>query len=159
MKAVLHPVYHRYEALCEVMGREPGIELIKDYIDTRVYELTEPDLDLEDLDPLWEHWTTERETPPHGEIQFRISRGKVGGRVDRCMRHEVLLSFNDPELAHLVACYSDKSEIEARNPNIVFSRTTTLAKGGPYCDNCVQDKRHVEKIEHPPQEFYVNLDA
>jgi len=70
----------------------------------------------------------------------------------------MMIPFNDPELAYLACCYSDKSGFEAENPNFAYTRTKTLIQGDPYCDGCWHDKRHVEKIEHPEEEFYINID-
>lgn len=67
--------------------------------------------------------------------------------------------FNDPELSYIVACYGDTTGVQAENPNFVLTRTTTLIKGGPYCDNCIHDKRHVSELVHPSNEFFKTLDS
>lgn len=159
LRAMLYPLFYRAKALCDLIGREPGIEFVKEFIDTRVYEVVQPDLEMEDLDGIWEGWQNQEESAPGSAIEFRISKGKIGGRVDKCMWDEVLRPFNDPELSYIVACYGDKAGMEARNPNLVFTRTTTLIKGGPYCDNCIHDKRHVEGIEHPSDAFFIDLEV
>lgn len=70
----------------------------------------------------------------------------------------MLKEVNDPELTDVLACYRDTASFESMNPNFVFTMTKTLMKGDSYCDKCFHDKRHVKKIEHPPEEFWVNLD-
>jgi hypothetical protein len=132
------------------------IEFLKVYIDTAIYDQTEPDLELQDLDHFWNREPEDSPYPGNG-VQFRFSKGKQGSKVTRCMGHELLAPFGDPELANLTACYGDKAQIEAQNPNFVFTRSTTLALGGPYCDTCLHDKRHVAEIEHPGPEFSENL--
>lgn len=158
IKARLIPAFYRAAALVEVMGREPAIKLFKAYIDAHAKEVIKPDLEMENLDPILEKWLAPQGSPPYCVIYCRISEGKLAWRNDKCMFQETLLPFNDPELTHIVACYADKPAFEARNPNFVFTRTTTLGEGGPYCDNCLHDKRHVAEIEHPSQEFFVGLD-
>ena len=156
LRSSLYPFYYRALTLCEVMGRDEAIEFLKAYIDATVYERVKPDLELEDLDHFWNADPDEHPYPGNS-IAFRISKGKQGGKVIRCMGHELLKPFNDPELTHIVACYGDTAQIQAQNPNFVFTRSTTLAQGGPYCDNCLHDKRHVSSVKHPGPEFYENL--
>jgi hypothetical protein len=158
IKARLIPAFYRAKALVEVMGREPAIKFFKEYIDARTKEVIKPDLEMKDLNPILEKWLAPQDSPPYSVIYCRIGEGKLAWRNDKCMFQETLLPFNDPELTYVVVCYADKPAFEARNPNFVFTRTTTLGEGGPYCDNCLHDKRHVAEIEHPSQEFFVSLD-
>jgi hypothetical protein len=154
-KSSLFPSFYRLQVLCNLMGREEAISYYKGYVDKVIYERTEPDLDQEDLDS---DWNAKEEAHPSYGTGFRVNRGKYGFRVDKCVNFDVLKEVNDPELTDVLACYGDTASFESMNPNFVFTMTKTLMKGDPYCDKCFHDKRHVNKIEHPPEEFWLNLD-
>jgi hypothetical protein len=159
LKAQLYPIYYRASVLCDIMGREEAIDYLKVYIDETRYEQIQPNLELEDLNHCWENWKEEEGDFPSDAIVFRINKGRMGKRTNNCSWYEVMKPFEDSELSHIVACYGDTSGFQAQNPNFVHTRTTTLMEGGPYCDSCMHDKRHISEIEHPSQEFYQNLDA
>ena len=110
------------------------------------------DESLEDLDCFWDD--LEGEQHDVTQVAARLHRGRIAFRVERCLWADVLASLDDPEIAHASACYGDFSQITARNPNLVLTRTTTLVEGGPYCDTCIHDKRHVGSIEHPNRAFF-----
>ncbi|MHA2366566.1 MAG: L-2-amino-thiazoline-4-carboxylic acid hydrolase [Candidatus Hodarchaeales archaeon] len=159
-KAQLCPFYYRAYVLCEIMGKDKAIDYLKNYIDTKNYEHTSPNLDLNDVNHFWEEDTREKENPhPSDFIAYRFHKGKIGGRADKCLAHEALKPLNDPELSHIVACYGDTTQIQAQNPNFVLTRTKTLMQGDPYCDTCVHDRRHNSKIKHPNDEFFINLES
>ena len=155
-KAFLFPSYHRALVLCEILGRKEAIEYLKEYIDSVHYERAEPDLDLKDLEYIWEYEDKEDEHPSYG-IGFRMNKGKIGFRVDKCVNYDVLKEVKDPELTHIICCYGDTAMFESKNPNFAYTMPKTLMKGDPYCDKCFHDKRHVEKVEHPPEEFWESL--
>jgi len=150
LKYVKYPFYHRIAALCDVMGRQKAIAYEKGYIDKKTYKQVEPNMDL---DHLWNTDTSGQVLPTRNN-QYRYNEGKITSRVDNCSWNEVKEPFNKPELSYQVCCYGDIAGFKARNPNLMF---TTLAEGGPYCDGCWYDKRHVAEIEHPNPEFSENL--
>jgi len=84
-RSSLYPFYYRCLILCEILERNRAIEFLKEYVDTINYEQNQPNLELEDLNYMWERDTREQENPrPMEFIAFRLHKGKVGGRVDRC---------------------------------------------------------------------------
>lgn len=160
-KSGVYPSYYRALVLCEILGREKAINFLKRYIDWLIPMQIKPDLKAKDLDPFWEKWEQNpkaKNARPSHFIEFRLHKGKWGGKVFRCLIHDVMKPLNDPELAFILACYGDKAQIEAMNPNFVFTRTKTLMQGDSFCDGCIHDKRHAERIEHPNEDFYKNLD-
>ncbi len=159
-KSSTYPAYYRALVLCEILGREKALEFLKRYIDTIVPTQVEPDLNVKDLDPFWKKWKQDpkaKNARPSHFIEFRLHRGKWGGKVFKCLIHDVMKPLNDPELSFITACYGDTAQIEAINPNFAFTRTKTLMQGDSFCDACLHDQRHVEKIEHPNEEFFNSL--
>ncbi len=159
-KSGLYLAYNRALTLCDMLGRAEAINFLKQYVEHQNYNQPKPNLEAEDLDIFWETWKqdpTAKDARPSQFLEFRMHKGKWGGKTLNCHLHEVSKSLNDPELSHLLACYGDKSYVEAQNPNIVFTRTKTLIQGDPYCDACLHDKRHVESIDHPNEAFFQNL--
>ena len=63
------------------------------------------------------------------------SPNRVAFNISRCFYLDVLTAYGAPELtAHF--CYLDDVAYAALPPSIKWERTTTLARGGPYCDFC-----------------------
>ncbi|MHA2251370.1 MAG: L-2-amino-thiazoline-4-carboxylic acid hydrolase [Candidatus Kariarchaeaceae archaeon] len=155
-KSFLFPAYIRLFVLCEILGRKDAIAYYQNYVDTVLYERTEANLELNDLDSFWDAEEGEEDHPSYG-LGFRANRGKFGFRVDKCVNYDVLKTLNDPELTHVLCCYGDTALFESRNPNFVYTMQKTLMKGDPYCDKCFHDKRHVDRIEHPSDEFWDSL--
>jgi hypothetical protein len=154
-RARIIPLYYRAKMLAETIDRNDAIQLLKDYIDDaiRSQEVTQYD----DLDSLY---TREAVSSKENENSIwsyvKICEGKYASRTDRCEPYVVLKDYNDPELSYVVACYGDFTQASKFNDNFVMTRTTTLLNG-PFCDTCFHDTRYVDKIEHPPMEFFEKL--
>lgn len=157
LRARLYPSYWRARCLRDVMGPGRAIPFLKDYVDSRVREQTEPDLSMEDIDRFWEDAIDPDAQSMTSGVAVRFHRGKGAYRIDRCLWSDVIAPFNDPEIAFLVCCYGDTANIEATNPNLAYTCPMTLIKGDPYCNKCLHDKRFVDAVEHPTREFYDSL--
>ena len=70
---------------------------------------------------------------------------------------EVYSDLPDLELANYLECYGDFSKMPYINPNFALSRTKTIVEGHPYCDFVFYDKRIVNELEHPDEEFWKNF--
>ena len=44
------------------------------------------------------------------------------------------------------------------DPNFVLTRQNTIMEGQDYCDFCYHDTRLVDQVEHPPKEFWEDLE-
>jgi hypothetical protein len=86
-----------------------------------------------------------------------LDEGRYAFRTDKCIGHEVLMEFNEPELAYLTICAGDFEIVRKTNENFVLTRSYTLMDG-PYCDGIVHDTRIVDKLEHMPDDFFAKLD-
>jgi hypothetical protein len=92
-------------------------------------------------------------------IEFITDDARFGEKVTRCKWAEVLSELKDPDFAYAVACHFDFEAVRAYNENFELTRNGTLAKGKPYCDFMYHDKRLSQKLEHPPEEFWDNLET
>jgi len=156
-KARLHPSYHQMGSLCELLGRERAMPLLRSFMDEWMGNRTKADESLEDPSRFWDdlagdHHETE-------EVAIRLSRGVIAFRVNRCLWADAMSSLDDFELAHVGTCYGDFPQIPAINSNFVLTRTMTLMQGAPYCDTCIHDRRHVSSIEHPSRAVFDALGA
>jgi hypothetical protein len=155
-RAIFFPAYYRALVLCQIMGREEAFAYLKEYIDSVIYGRTKPSLDLEDLDSLWEEEEEEGSHPSYG-VGFRMNRGKFGWRVEKCVISDVMEPMNDPDLCHILVCYGDTASFESMNPNFVYTMPRTLMQGDQCCEKCFHDRRHIDKVEHPSEEFWESL--
>ncbi|MGB2983892.1 MAG: L-2-amino-thiazoline-4-carboxylic acid hydrolase [Candidatus Bipolaricaulia bacterium] len=156
-RARLYPAFFRTLALCDVLGREHAVPLLKDYVDERTRRLTTADLTLQDLDHWWDELVDPDSQLPTSGVAGRFHRGKIAFRIDRCLLHEVMQPLSDPQISFLVCCYGDTANVEAINPNFNYACPMTLVEGDPYCNKCIHDKRFVDAIEDPSREFYDEL--
>ena len=73
------------------------------------------------------------------------------------MQGETYSKLPDLELASLLVCYGDFSKMPYINPNFALTRTKTLVEGHPFCDFVHYDKRIVDEIKHPDEDFWKNF--
>ena len=155
LRSTLFPRYYRYQALCDVLGREKAIPWIKGMIDQQTREMAKPDLTMEDVDRYW-HELVEVPLPTSG-VAARFSRGKSAFRIDTCLWHDVTKPLNDPEISFVVCCYGDTAGMHALNPSFSYTCATTLVQGDAYCSKCTIDRRHVDAIDPPDRAFFEAL--
>lgn len=148
--------YMMVASMVDVLGREKAISLYKEFVDYATDEMdtTRKFESLEDL----HNGYFEGEKGPNCLISCLPKDGKLVVRVDMCSWQMVLKPYEDPELAYLTSCYYDFHAAEVMNPNFRLTRTKTLMQGDGYCDFCWHDKRQVESIEHPGEDFWNSLD-
>ena len=156
-KSNAYPFYYRVLVLSELIGKQQAIEYVKNYTDEFMQTFFEADPQLDDLDQDWETEYPFEVYDPTDDIRFRLSKGIMGARVDECIKHDIMKPLNDPELSYVVCCYGEIAHTHAVRPHVVYTRTTSLIQGGPYCDNCFHDKRYVKNIKHPDKEFWESL--
>lgn len=85
------------------------------------------------------------------------SPNRVAFNISRCFYVDVLTAYGAPELtAHF--CHLDDVAYAALPPSIKWERTTTLARGGPYCDFCWRTDS-TKASQSDGKEAYVPLNA
>lgn len=145
--------YHQITTLVEILGREPGIEAFKDFVD---------------------YWGTELAKRPKGKHTIeqvrdnRVKAWSVGNgmefgvvdvgeaaflaKFDRCVSHESMKHVDDQELAYYVVCYPGARLLEYTHENISMRRTQTLFTAD-FCDELRWDRHVHPEIEQPSLEF------
>lgn len=139
--------YYMAQTLCELIGREAGLEIIKQY--TRGYYM--PPSFQPKHEPFLEDHANASITGSAATHQalYYCDNSRLFFKVDRCLYAEVILDLPDKELIYYLECYGDYFNHTAKNEHFVLTRTKTLMKGDKCCDFCYHDKRFIEEIYHP----------
>lgn len=87
-----------------------------------------------------------------------VDEGHLYFKVQRCRSAEAIADWPDKELLYYLKCYGDYFNYQKRNKYFVLTRSKTLMKGNDYCDFCYHDRRYIEEINHPQNQFWDNLD-
>ena len=66
------------------------------------------------------------------------SAARYAFNVTRCRYAEMYRELGIPDLGVLLSCGRDSALIEGFNPQIKFTRTTTIMEGAPLCDFCYE---------------------
>ena len=86
-----------------------------------------------------------------------MGEGRYILKIERCLYGEVVQDFEDLEIANSLECYIDHILPTMKNKNFVLTRTKTIMKGDSFCDICYHDKRRVDEVKHPSEEFWENF--
>lgn len=156
IRGEFHPFYYLVFSLIDIISRDATIELAKEFTDLS-YELRK--------DQILKHGTLEEYAkslyngicPKNQNYIWMVQGGKYFLKTTRCMWGEVYSDLPDLELANYLECYGDFSKMPYINPNFALSRTKTIVEGHPYCDFVFYDKRIVNELEHPDEEFWKNF--
>ncbi len=156
-------LYHRYYnalVLTEILGRNLGIQLFKDYIDSYVKSIASGRPKYETLEEFREaRIPRESDSPNIGWviIQGVIENGKFPQRKDTCMWDDAIKELPDIELRYLAACYGDFQSYNNNNENFILTMEHTIVKGDPYCSCILHDTRINDDLTHPPKEFFDSM--
>jgi len=147
--------YFRVKAFEDILGKEEGIELyteilkfiVKDMNST--LKLKEEDTVEARGDRAKKRWCKEGE----GDFAVKLyDEAKVLYRFDRCVTHEALKDFNDPDIAYIASCFiGDIEEYNEVDP-IHLRRTQTLHHGN-FCDELYWDTRVHDNPEQPSLDY------
>ncbi|MGY5874877.1 MAG: L-2-amino-thiazoline-4-carboxylic acid hydrolase [Candidatus Thorarchaeota archaeon] len=157
VRSYLLPSYFELESLVKVIPRDEAIGLYKRFVDFRTdfysQQLIRP---VEDLKSMFELATGHTDGPHSGKA-YLTSQGVAGVKQSKCLWHELLKDFDDPELGYAVACHYDFHAMQYYNEYFVLTRPKTLMDGHGLCDFCWHDTRIVDEIVHPDQSFWDEL--
>ena len=158
LKSVLFFMYHMVLSLTRIFSREEAITYFQAFIDKGTISARNPEHYLEKLEMIWgENDKFQAIFQSHDYINFKISEAVLGTKTTKCKWHEVMKELNDPEFSYAVACHYDFEAAKNMNPEFELTRKKTLMEGAGYCDFCYHDKRIVESIVHPPEQFWTDL--
>ncbi|MFX0115935.1 MAG: hypothetical protein ACFFB3_15395 [Candidatus Hodarchaeota archaeon] len=163
-KASYRLSYHRIKALEELLGKEEATQLYKDVVTHLVLEMKEKSKELP-RDPREVTRNESREryiewSRKKGLGDFTIGifdEYKEIYRFDRCVVHEVLKDFNDPDIAYLSSCYIHENP-EWNKGEIIHLRRTQTLHHSEFCDELYWNNAIHPNAEQPSLEFTKNLD-
>jgi len=153
-----YPLFYLTFALQKIIPREDTLELAKEFTDL-CYEIYKDSIKKsETLEEMAKSMYKDEKSchKTHNYI-LEVKNGKYILKVTRCLWGDIYSDLPDLELASLLECYGDFSKMQYINPNFVLTRTKTLVEGHSCCDFVHHDKRIVDKIEHPDEEFWENF--
>ena len=152
--------YYRVKAFADVLGKDEGIKLYSKILGLVVTE-TNKDLKINEKNTVKirneyavKNWCKEGV----GDFTFTfINENQVLYRFDRCVTHEALKDFNDPDIAYIASCYLGDIP-EFNEPDFIHLRRTQTLHHGDFCDELYWDTRvHKEHPKQPSLEFTKEL--
>ncbi|MHA1902602.1 MAG: L-2-amino-thiazoline-4-carboxylic acid hydrolase [Candidatus Thorarchaeota archaeon] len=161
LRAFLCPKYQNLLALTKTIDREEAIELYKIYHDKLMIEIKSQQEDrFESLQELATQWNEEdaKKNPGLVRVISNVEDGKLFLRKDTCLWNDALEDLEDLELKYYVCCYGDYQSIKHVNKHFVMTMAHTIVEGHAYCDCVFHDTRINKEINHPPKEFFENIE-
>ncbi|MHA2232996.1 MAG: L-2-amino-thiazoline-4-carboxylic acid hydrolase [Candidatus Hodarchaeales archaeon] len=165
IKSLERLAYHRTKALTEVLGDEQGIPLWKEITERliaadkikyerNIREMMEQGKPLPTSDEIRKSsiktWTK------MGLADFTVASlddDTTLYRFDRCLTHEALKDFEDPDIAYLCSCYiGDAEGFNFKSRHRHLRRTQTLHHGD-FCDELYWDPLVCTNPDQPSLEF------
>ncbi|MFW9919459.1 MAG: L-2-amino-thiazoline-4-carboxylic acid hydrolase [Candidatus Thorarchaeota archaeon] len=146
-------LYHQITSLVEVLGREDGIDVFKEFVE------------------FWGEVLSKKPKGTHtiGQVrENRVNAWKQGNamefgvldvndatflaKFDRCVSHESMKHVDDQELAYYAVCYPGERLLEYTHENISMRRTQTLFTAD-FCDELRWDRHIHDEPEQPSLEL------
>ena len=151
--------YYRVKAFTDVLGKEKGIKLYTEILKLVVKEMNstkkvnEKDTVKTRGERAVKYWSK----IGLGNFCFKIfDENKILYRFDKCITHEVLKDFNDPDVAYIASCFIGDIDEWNEGEYIHLRRTQTLHHGA-FCDELYWDTRVHANPEQPSLEFAMNI--
>ena len=163
-KGSRHLSYYRVKAIEDLFGREEATELYKEIVGYLIEEEKERNPPKNFDDPRKATRINSREY-----ILKRYRELGVGDftiviyddykelyKFDRCITHEVLKEFNDPDIAYLSSCYQRDHPSSNEGHTIIMRKTQTLHHKS-FCDELYWNNVVHTNAEQPSLEFVEKL--
>ncbi len=148
-------LYHALTTLVDLLGRDAGLGLYKDFVD--FLAKNPPEQKLKDFKEARETWVADMASS--GGLLFAVhdfDENKFLAKFDKCYVHESLKDMDDPELAYYIACYIGGTVCNERDWCVRMRRTQTLFTGD-YCDEFYWNREVHDEPEQPSLEFSAKL--
>jgi len=139
-------LYHAIKTMVDVLGKEEGIQLYKDYVEYRIKQ--SPPREITDFREARVTWI--KDMADSGGFDFAIydcDASKFHGKFDKCVVHESFKDVENPELGYYVTCYTGVTGCNLSDWCVRMRRTQTLFTAD-FCDELYWD-RHVH---HEPRQ-------
>lgn len=156
-KANEHLSYYRVKSLVDTLGIKNGSRLYKRIVPFLIHQgkIKVPNVTLKDYcQGEVKRWC---KTGLGNFISVIFDDYRHLYRFDRCMIHEVLKDFNDPDMAYLCSCFFNDHPEYNKDRTIHLRRTQTLHHG-EFCDELWWDNDIYPNAKQPSLEFTKKLD-
>ncbi len=146
------PTYYLLEALAIETSDDKALALTKDYVADSFSEdvIKESTQDLE----AFGEYMKKACNSTHNFTSQLLNKGIYIDKTTRCYWADVLKDVKKPELMYFIVCHDDYLKTPLYNQNFTMTRSKTLMQGYDCCDFCYHDKRYIELIKHPDNEFW-----
>ncbi len=163
-KAGRHLSYYRVKAIEDILGKEECIKLYKQIVECLIKEMKEQESINQPADPLTLTRIDSRNFILDHYKKFGVADFTLGiyddykeiYRFDRCIVHEVLKEFDDPDIAYLSSCYLRDSPSSNEGYTIQMRKTQTLHHND-FCDELYWNNHVYPDSEQPYLEFTKNM--
>lgn len=163
-KASSHLSYYRVKAIEDLLGKDEATKLYKEIVKYLIQERKEqnPPEIPEDPRKVTRIDSRERVLKQYRELgvgDFTIAifdDYKELYKFDKCIAHEVLKGFEDPDIAYLSSCYISGHPDNNEGETIHVRRTQTLHHGD-FCDELYWNDVVHPNAEQPSPEFVRKL--
>jgi hypothetical protein len=162
LRTLLVPRYYNALALTETIDREEAIQLYKLFVTQFVIDNQSPNRkifdSLEAFQDFFEKDKKEITIGVYGVLND-VTNGKFFFRKDNCLYADAIADLPDKIVKYLVCCYVDFQAAVARSHgNFILTMKHTIIEGDPYCDCIIHDTNIDWDLEHPPKEFWDNIE-
>ncbi len=163
-KAERHLSYYRVKAIEDILGKEECIKLYKQIVECLIKEKKEQENRDQPADPQTITRIDSRNFILDHYKKFGVANFTLGiyddykeiYRFDKCIVHEVLKEFNDPDIAYLSSCYLRDSPSNNEGYIIHMRKTQTLHHDC-FCDELYWNNHVYPDAEQPSLEFTANI--
>ncbi|NPD88610.1 MAG: hypothetical protein HGN29_07790 [Asgard group archaeon] len=163
-KAERHLSYYRVKAIEDLLGKEECIKVYKNIVEYLIKEMKEQESREQPEDPMKVTRIESRKFVLENYKKLGVGDFTLGiyddykeiYRFDRCIVHEVLKDFNDPDIAYLSSCYLRDSPSNNEGYIIHMRKTQTLHHN-KFCDEFYWNNSVYPDAEQPSLEFTENM--
>lgn len=146
-------LFHRITALVEILGRAPGIQFFKDFVQFWGKELAKKQVTSVTLKEGRTSFV--RFWKESGGFDFGVTdidKDMFLTKFDKCVWHESMKHIDDQELAYYTVCYPGPRLGRYTEQHIGTRRSVTLFTGD-FCDDLSWDRHVHDEPEQPSHEF------
>ena len=164
MKVGRHLSYYRVKAIEDLLGKEECTKLYKQIVEYLIKETKEQESRDQPADPLTLTRTNSRNFILKNYKRLGVGNFTLGiyddfkeiYRFDKCITHEVLKEFNDPDIAYLSSCYRRDSPSN-NECHIIHMRKTQTLHHAKFCDEFYWNNYVYPDAEQPDLKFVENM--
>ncbi|MHA2189359.1 MAG: hypothetical protein ACXAEB_02570 [Candidatus Thorarchaeota archaeon] len=146
------PRYHRIKAMTDVLGRENGIQLYKNFVNYRSQLPVEEKIKGTTKEFREQAITNWSKAKAMDFAVFVFDENKHVVKFTNCISYDALKHLDDPEVGYLTQCYPTTFMVDRLYETLGQRRSVTLFDH-PFCDELYWDKTVHKDPEQPSLEF------